>query len=72
MIYKLLSSDELLQILSHLGTYFTVSPIDLIPTAYKLSKNNIYIIQKYENKYNKKLMPYIPITKVRGFTAIFR
>ncbi len=40
-----------------LGTYFTVSPIDLIPTAYKLSKNNrsfdryvYYIIDAIKNK----------------------
>ena len=55
-----------------LGTYFTVSPIDLIPTVYKLSKKNIYIIQNYERKAIQKLIALYPIAKARGFTAILR
>ncbi len=36
-----------------LGTYFTVLPIDLIPTVYKLSKNNRSFDQYIYNIINK-------------------
>ena len=57
IIYNLTAKTLLKYIQTILGTYFTVSPIDLIPTVYKLSKNNrsfdryvYYIINKIKNK----------------------